>query len=71
MQSQFIDRRTLYERAVAVDICERGGYRAPLADVDAVEWVRASGPCNEHRRRRRPDVLDVDERAIHIAHYEV
>ena len=69
MRSQFIDRRTLYERAVAVDISERRD--AFLADVDTVEGVRTSGPFHKHRRRRRPDVLDVVEQAIIIAHNEV
>ena len=69
MSLQFIDRRTRSERAVVVEVSERGGAR--IADVDAVEWVRASGPCNEHRRRRRPGVLHVVEIAIVIAHDEV
>ncbi len=69
MRSQFIDRRTRSERAVAVDISERGG--AVIADVDAVEGVRASGPLRQRRRRRRPGVLDVVELAIDIAHDEV
>ena len=62
MQSQFIDSWTPFERAVAVEICNRGG--AEIADIDAVEGVRASGPLHEHRRRRRPGVLDVIEEAI-------
>ena len=69
MRSQFIDRRTRSERAVVVDIGERGG--AELADVDAGEGILASGPLHEHRRRRRPGVLDVDELAIDIARDEV
>ena len=69
MWSQFIGRRTRSERTVAVEVSEHGG--ALLADVDAVEGVRASGPLHEHRRRRRPGVLGVDELAIVIAHDEV
>ncbi len=69
MRSQFIDRRTRSARTVAVQVSERGGTR--IADVDAVEGVRASGPLHEHRRRRRPGVLDVVEQAIPIAHDEV
>ena len=65
----FIDRRTLSERAVAVDISERGGAAPP--DEDAIEGVRASGPLHERRRRRRPGVLDVVEQATPIAHDEV
>jgi hypothetical protein len=57
------------ERAVAVEVSERG--LAVPADVDAVEGVRTSGPLHEHRRRRRPGVLDVVEQAILIANYEV
>ena len=80
MRSQFIDRRTQSERAVAVEICERGpgicaAISDPLdttpADIDGVEGVRASGPLHEHRRRRRPGVLDVEELAILIAHDKV
>ena len=69
MRPQFIARRTRPERAIAVEVCDRGD--GLLADVDAVERVRASGPLHEHRRRRRPGVLDVDELAIIIAHDEV
>ena len=69
MRSQFIDRWTRSERAVVVEICERGA--ADIADVDAIEGVRASGPLHEHRRRRRPGVLDVVERAILFSHDEV
>jgi hypothetical protein len=69
VRSLFIDRRTRSERAVAVEVSEREG--AVQADVDAVEGVRGSGPLHEHRRRRRPGVLDVDELAILIAHDEV
>ena len=69
IQSQHIDRRTRSERAVAVEVSECG--HAVPADVDVVEGVRAIGPCNEHRRRRRPGVLGVDELAIPIAHDEV
>ena len=69
MRSQFIDRRTLYERAVAVYVSERGD--ASRTDVDAIEGVRASGPYHKHRRRSRPGVLDVVEQAITVAHYEV
>ena len=65
----FIDRRTLSERAVAVEISK--GRDGPIADVDAGEGVRASGPLHERRRRRRPGVLHVDERAIAFAHNEV
>ena len=57
----FIDRRTLSERAVAVEISK--GRDGPIADADAVEGVCASGPLHEHRRRRRPNVLDVVELA--------
>ena len=67
----FIDRRTLSERAVAVDVSECGGNVLAPGDVDAVEGVRGSGPLHEHRRRRRPGVLDVGEHAISSAHYEV
>ena len=69
VRSQFIDRRTRSERAVAVDISECG--RAFPTNVNAIEGVRASGPLHEDRRRRRPDVLDVDELATVFAHYEV
>ena len=69
MRSQFIDRWTRSERAVVVEISERGG--AVIAEIDAVEGVRASGPLHEHRRRRRPGVLDVGELAIPFAHDEV
>ena len=74
MRSQFIDRRTQSERAVAVEVSERGGGDfelsvefKPRKKVDAVEGVRASFPSHEHRRRRRPVVLHVDD-AIDIAH---
>ena len=69
MRSQFIDRRARSERAVAVEISERGG--APRTDIDAIEGVRASGPLHEHRRRRRPGVLEVVELTVVIAHDEV
>ena len=69
MRSQFIDSWTPSERAVAVEVCNRGG--APLTDVDAVEWVRASDPLREGRRRRGPNVLDVVERSNINANYEV
>ena len=69
MRSQFIHRWTRSERAVVVEVGESGV--TPIADVDAVEGVCASGPLHEHRRRRRPGVLDVDELAITIANYEV
>ena len=65
-----IDRWTRSERTVAVEISERGG--AVPADVDAVEGVYASGPFHKHRRRRRPGLLDVLERArVDIAYYEI
>ena len=69
MRSQFIFRRTLYERAVVVEIYERG--LAPRANVDAVEGVRASGPLHKLRSCRRPGVIDVGELAISTAHDEV
>ena len=69
MWSQFIDRRTRSARAVVVEISERGG--AVIADIDTVEGVRGSCPLHEHRRRRRPDVLDVDERASLFSRDEV
>ena len=69
MRSQFIDRRTQPERAVPVEICDRGG--AGITDVGAIEGVCGSGPCHEHRRRQRPSLLDVLEQAILIAHDEV
>ena len=69
MRAQFIDSWTPSERAVTVEIYNRGG--APFADADAIEGVRASGPLHERRRRRRPGVLHVGERAIIRAHYEV
>ena len=70
MRLQFIYLRTQSERAVVVEIYEHGD--AVIADVDAVEWIRASVPCHEHRRRRRPGVLDVGERAtVFIANYEI
>ena len=65
--SQFIDRRTRSERAVVVEVCERGG--AKRTDVDAVEGVLASGSLHERRRRRRPSVLQVFERVT--SQYEV
>ena len=46
----------------------RGAIRT---DVDAIEGVRASGPLHERRRRRRPSVLHVGERAITSAQHEV
>ena len=61
MWSQFIDRRTRSARAVVVEISERGG--AIRTNFNAIEGVRASGPLHEYRRRRRPRVLKVDERA--------
>merc|ERR1719174_2690124 len=67
--SQFSDRRTRAERAVAVEVCNRGD--TIRADVDAIKGVRASSPLHKHRRRRRPGVLDVDEFAIVLANYEV
>ena len=80
MRSQFIDRRTRSERAVVVEVSERGGHHRG-ANVNAVEGVRASGPLHESRHRRRPEVLEVDERigvrvvigiCINVAkHYEV
>ena len=69
MRSQFIDRWTRSERAVAVDICDRGP--GSLADANVVHGVRASGPYHENRRRSRPSVLKVDERASYTAHDEV
>ena len=69
MWSQFIDRRTRSARAVVVEVSERGGARD--TNFNAIEGVRASGPLREHRRRRRPGVLDVVERAVVIAHDEV
>ena len=72
VQSQLIGRWTRVACAVAVEISERGG--AGIADVDAVQGVRASGPRHENRRRSRPGVLDVVEVAIGrspFAHYEV
>ena len=68
MQSQHINQRTLSEHAVAVEVSERWG---AVAEADAVEGVRASGPLHERRRRRRPGVLDVVELATFFAHYEV
>ena len=66
---ELIDRRTQSERAVVVEVSERGG--AIRTDIDAVKGVRASGPLHERRRRRRPIVLEVVELAIGIAHDEV
>ena len=80
MRAQFIDRRTLYEHAVVVEISERGGAgrasrctRAPRgrANDGAVERVRASGPLHEHWCRRIPCVLEVVELARRTADYEV
>ena len=42
-----------------------------MGDLDAVELVRASGPCHEYRCRRCPDVLHIFERAFVFANYEV
>ena len=69
MRSHFIDRWTRSERAVAVDIYDRGP--GNLADANVVHGVRASGPYHENRRRSRPSVLKVDERASYTAHDEV
>ena len=75
MQSQFIDRRTPSERAVAVEVSESGDDLLVAVvnanPFSAAEGVRASGPRHEHRRRRRPSVLEVVELAIVIAHYKV
>ena len=69
MWSQFIDRRTRSARAVVVEVSERGG--AIHTNFNAIEGVRTSGPLHEHRRRRRPGVLDVVERASLFSHDEV
>ena len=69
MWSQSLDRWTPSERTVAINIAKCG--EAIIADIDAVEGVRASAPLHKHRRRRRPSVLEVVELAIINAHYEV
>ena len=67
--SRYIDQWTLSERAVAVEISERGG--APATDVDAVEWVLAFSPFLELWLRRRPRVLKVFEPSILAAHDKI
>ena len=64
------DQRTRSKRTITIEIGERGG-TGTIADVDAIEGVRTSGPFHKRWRRRRPRVLHVVERAILIAHHEV
>ena len=55
--------------AIGVEVSEHGG--AVAANVEAVEGIRSPGPRHEIRRRRRPRVLEVEERAGVIARYKV
>ena len=71
MRSQFIGRRTRYQRAVAVDISEREAAPVTRCPDNAVEGVGASGPRHKFRCSRCSAAHEVAEHAQIFADYDV